>query len=689
MTFVNPQDHYEAGVALAESGKYEQAIDAFRSALELDPDMSRARYGLGVSLRHAGRLEEAIRVLQGLRVSAEAGDNIDLELGLALLKAGQYKRAAYLLEKYQERSPESCPVHIALGDAFTGLGDNERALEAYRGAMRLACDDPGHFINTGQGFMRLGMFDMALESFSKAAKLSPDDALISTCIGDCYYHARQYDKAITAYQQAIEYNPRTLEAYNNLGNIYQGMLELDKALEMYRRALSIRPDMAELHTNIGNVLMELGDPLRAMESYRTALQYRPGYALGRSNLAMSLVYQPDSSEADILEEHIKWARECCGRLQTSPVFTNSCDSVRRLRIGYLSPNFYFHPVTSFFWPMVAESDRNTIETFCYSDSRAVDNVTQRIRQRADHWRDTVDMSDAALEQVIRNDRIDILVELAGHTAGNRLRLLARRVAPVQVSYLGYPCTTGLPQMDYYITDKLVDPEGSEAFYSEKLAYIPVFSCYQPCTETIMAGPLPFLRNGRITFASLNNPRKFHDELIALWSDVLSSVADSVLVMQGKGFKNEGVIRHFAEKFAHHGINRDRLVFHPPMPFEDHLRLYRDIDIALDTYPWNGHTTSCHALWMGCPVIAMLGKRHASRMAGSVLMNIGHGELVASSEDEYVDIAVRLAADTERLSTLRASLRDRMRESPLCDGKTFQNELENVYQDMWKAWCAGK
>jgi predicted O-linked N-acetylglucosamine transferase (SPINDLY family) len=347
-------------------------------------------------------------------------------------------------------------------------------------------------------------------------------------------------------------------------------------------------------------------------------------------------------------------------------------------------------VNYFIEPVLAAHDREQFEVFCYSDVISPDEVTKHVQTYPLQWRDIVGMSDEQVSGLVRSDKIDILVDLAGHTGNNRMLLFARKPAPVQVSWLGYPNTTGLAAVDYRIVDNYTDPPGmTDQFYTEKLSRMPeCFLCYQPEQDSPEIGPLPSQQKGFITFGSFNIISKITPEAVALWSRILKTVPNSTLLLKARSLFDKGTREYLGGLFMHQGIPEDRLtfMFHTES-YQKHLGLYNEIDIALDTYPYNGTTTTCEALWMGVPVVTLAGNRHASRVGMSLLTNIGLPELVARTEDEYRGTAVQLAADREKLRFLRERLRDMMRHSPVCDAKGFTADLELLYRRMWEKWCA--
>jgi predicted O-linked N-acetylglucosamine transferase (SPINDLY family) len=418
---------------------------------------------------------------------------------------------------------------------------------------------------------------------------------------------------------------------------------------------------------------------------------KPDFATSYSNLLLSMNYTHHDT-GTIFQEHLNYARQFAASLASDiPPYTNELIPDRRIRIGYVSPDFRRHSVNYFIEPVLAAHTREQFEVFCYSDVVSPDEVSHRIQTYPVQWRDIVGMTDAQIAALVRSDRIDILVDLAGHTGYNRMLLFARKPAPVQVSWLGYPNTTGLKAVDYRIVDGYTDPPGlTDPFYTEKLTRMPEsFLCYQPEQDSPEIGPLPSLQAGHITFGSFNIISKVTPEAVALWADILKKVPDAKLFLKAKSLFDKGTREYLGALFLQQGIPMDRLIFKfHTASYKEHLAMYNSIDIALDTFPYNGTTTTCEALWMGVPVVTLAGDRHASRVGKSLLTNIGLPELVAETENAYIDIAVKLAADIDRLRFLRERLREMMRQSPVCDATGFTANLENCYREMWRTYCAG-
>ncbi len=438
--------------------------------------------------------------------------------------------------------------------------------------------------------------------------------------------------------------------------------------------------------------MNCGEAEEALRLTRRALRLRPDRPDGLSNLLIGLQYGDNRSPLELFAEHRRFDA-LVGRPRTAhhARHGNDPDPDRPLRVGYVSNDFRQHVASCFFEPLLACHDPARVEAFCYSDTVSPDAVTRRLTALASGWRDTVGLDEAELAQWIRDDRIDILVDLGGHSAGNRLTVFARRPAPIQVTWLAYPDTTGLSAMDYRLVDAITDPEGiADGLASETLVRLPDgFLCYWPPHGAPEPGPSPAAA-GPVTFGSFNRMAKVTPAVVALWAAVLRRVPESRLLMKSIGIGSPAVRGRIEAQLRDHGVDPARLETVSWSPtWLEHLALYRRIDIALDCFPYNGTTTSCEALWMGVPMIGLLGDRHAARVGASLMSRIGLSELVARDAADYVEIAARLASDRERLASLRAGMRDRLRASPLCDGPGFARRVEDAYRGMWRRWSAAR
>ncbi|MBI5613124.1 MAG: tetratricopeptide repeat protein, partial [Gammaproteobacteria bacterium] len=541
--------------------------------------------------------------------------------------------------------------------------------------------------NLGTALRALNRLAEAEAAYRAALRLRPEyvEALVN--LGVVLHSQDKVEEAIASLLQALQINPHSAEAHNNLGNVYALAGRLTEAIASYREALRLKPRSADTFNNLFNTHLRRGELEEALACHREAVRLDPERATATySGYLLNLNYHPDLTPQAIFEEHRHWGKVYAPRPELPAAYINSREPGRRLRIGYVSADFRLHSVAFFMEPVLAHHDHTHFEIYCYAQVAAPDSVTERLKQLATTWRSIVGLDDEQAAALIRSDEIDILVDLGGHTAGNRLGVFARRPAPVQTSYIGYPNTTGLPAMDYRIVNPWTVPAGFEAYFTEKLAYVPSPPCFRPPADCPPVNAPPALTSGQVTFGSFNNLIKLASPVIALWAAVLQAVPDSRLMLKSKALADAEIRDLYHARFAAHGIGPDRLLLCGADPLQEYLRAFNDIDIALDPFPYNGGTTTYHASWMGVPVVTLLGQNMVSRMGYAILANLGLEELVAKTPAEYVTIAANLATDPGRLSALRASLRERMRGSSLTDGRLAASALETLYRDIWRSWC---
>lgn len=535
-----------------------------------------------------------------------------------------------------------------------------------------------------------GHMKQAIAHFEKVLLLDPSNADANNNLGNVYATMGDSTRAALYYQNTLKTDPDHVGACNNLGNVLMRTGRIGEALKNYKNAAARQPELPEAQNNLGLAYAALGEADAACASFEKALSLKPDYAAAHSNLLLSLNYFPDAEPESVYTAHTGFAKRHEATLQEHPVdWKNDRSPERRLKTGYISSDFREHSVAYFFQPIIENHDHSQFEIFCYSNFPRADAITQHIADAADHWRHIFRVSDDLVAEQIRQDEIDILIDLNGHTAMNCLQVFARKPAPVQITWLGYPNTTGLASMDYRITDNYADPPGvTDAFHSEHLLRLPAcFSCFRPPDEAPLPNDLPALENGYVTFGSFNKLNKLNASVIDVWARILKLVPDAHFKLKSAGFVDPVVRERVYASFARHEIAAERLEL---LGFthsrREHLVKYQGVDIALDTFPYNGTTTTCEALWMGVPVISLAGRVHAGRVGVTQLYNLGLQDLLAETTDDYVAIAIKLAEDLGLLSELRSNLRDLMRNSPLTDAKRFVADLQHLYREVWRTWC---
>jgi len=536
----------------------------------------------------------------------------------------------------------------------------------------------------GRAERERGELAAALATLEAALRSHAGDAALLAELGLCYRALGRRPEARAALERAAEHAPGSVLPLLYLGNLAHEEGRLDDALAAYRAALAVEPHNAALHYNLALTLLSCGEAAEAVAAFRACLADAPEYADARASLLFALNLSDRAEAAGTAAEHFEWGRRIADPLWRERAFLNPREPQRRLRIGYVSADFFGHAAADFIHPFLQQHRRALFEISCYSNAP----LPEAGRTMYGHsWRDISALDDAQAASLIEADAIDILVDLSGHTRGNRLLLFARRPAPLQLTFLGYPNTTGMRAMDYRLSDACADPPGaSERRYRERLLRLPhSLWCYRPPQEDAAgAGALPALRKGHITFASMNNIAKLNPALIGLWAELLLQIKDAQLLLATipPGKARERLLRLFADK----GVDARRIAFSERLPKGEFHALHREIDIALDAYPCNGGATTCETLWLGVPVVSLAGEEFRSRAGLSLLSALGLPQLVARNAAEYRAIAAGLAANPSELQRLRASLRDTMRSSPLCDAAAYTGALEDIYRGIWGEWC---
>jgi predicted O-linked N-acetylglucosamine transferase (SPINDLY family) len=709
------------GVALQALGRLDEAEAHFRQAAEAKPDFPEAHNNLANALHALGRSDEAVghwRQALALRPDyPEARHN----LALALLDRGEHQEAATQAREAARLRPDLAPVRVTLGNALAALQQYAEAEAAYREALRLRPDlvpavcnlshvlrqqgklaealaaaedglrrDPASAEAHNEAGVALGCLGQAGEAeahLRHALWLRPDHAEAHHNLAVLLAGRRQFAPAVDLYRRAVSLRPALVDAALGLARALARLGELDQGVAAVREALDRQPGHAPAWSCLGELLAQQGRGPEAVAAFREALRRQPDLAVAHSSLLIALNFDPHLTPGQLYREHRPWEEQHARVTPVGPAPGHDRDPDRRLRVGYVSPDLVQHVLCSFFEPVLAHHDPGQVEAVCYADMLFGDAVTERLRSLAHGWRPIHGKSDEEVAALVRADGIDLMVDLAGHTGG-RLGLFARRPVPVQLTWLGYPATTGLSSIPYRLTDAVADPPGEPACHSEELVRLRGgFCAYRPPADAPPVAPPPCRERGYVTFGSLHKLAKLNDDVLDLWCDLLRAVPAARLLVFRDGLRG-GVAEDFRQRFRRRGFGDDRVLLRHQVGGEGgYLAVYRDVDVLLDAFPWGGHATACEALWMGVPVVSLLGDRHAGRMVASVLRQVGLGELVACTPQEYVTTAAGLAGDPERLAGLRHRLRDQVRRSPLCDGAAFTRQLEAAYRSLWRRWAS--
>jgi protein O-GlcNAc transferase len=680
---------------LQNKEKFDQAEYLYKEILKVQPDNISIYYNLGIICQDQQRLDEAVFYYrETLKINPNLADAY-FNIGGILYSKGLYDDAIRNYQKALQLDPDSADISNNLGSAFKVKGQLKEAIIYFQRALRA---DPNYgkaYNNLGIAFIDNGQLNEAISCFEKALQLNPQFvdarnnlAKANLNLGISFHDKGDLDKAIIYYQKTLEINPILPEAYYNLGNSYREKRLLNEAISNYQKGLHLKPDFVEAYNNLGITYRETGQVDKAEESFRLAIQINP-YSNAFGNLLFTMLCNARHNPQAICFEHLNFSKQCAEHFAPAMTsYTKNRDTNRKLNIGYISPDFRRHPVTFFVEPVIMSHNRDAFTVFCYSDVSVPDTFTKRVQNHSDRWCNLAGVSDDKAVELIRSNGIDILIDLAGHTANNRMLLFARKPAPIQLTWIGYPATTGLQTIDYKIVDHFTDPPGTtEQFYSEKLMRLPnCFVCYLPDEDSPDVGTLPAAEVGHITFGSFNFIAKITPEVFTVWAKIMNRLPDSRLLLKDRNFDDKTAREYAMNMFKGRGIGMDRIILNPWDSPPRHMEAYNSVDIGLDTFPYNGLTTTCEAMWMGVPVISLAGTAYASRAGVSLLSNVGLKELIANTPDEYIEIAVNLAKDLKKLQLLREKLRDMMMRSPLCDEKRFTANLEICYRGIWKTWC---
>jgi predicted O-linked N-acetylglucosamine transferase (SPINDLY family) len=682
-------------IVLRAMGRLAEAEAACRRAIALDPGFVDAHKILGSTLQDLGQSDDAETAFRRA-IALNANDfGAHGSLGTLLMDRGSFDQAAAAFRAAAALRPDSAETFSNLGNALYHQGNMEEAEAACRAALKIKPDCAEAFNNLGNVLRKTFRPEEAEETYRQAIRLRPDYVEAFSNLGNLLFNQDRQDEAETNCLRAIALDGEFNAAHANLSNVLSAQGRLHEAEACCRKALELQPDNAASHGNMGNIINRLGRCDEAEFFFRRALELQSDYALANSNFLFALNYG-FMDAASLFREHRLWSKRHCpapaDRIEWARIerALEQADPKPRIRIGFVSADFGLHPVGFFLLPYLAHHDRGRFEIYCYSDRANEDGMTLKLKSNADVWRHTIGMKDDALAKGIAIDNIDILVDLAGHTASNRLQMFALKPAPVQVTWLGYANTTGLDAIDYILADPITIPPDEEPFYTEKVRRLPeTYICFAPPEEDVAITALPASVNGHITFGCFNNPAKLNNRVIACWADILRATPDSVLLLKYKPFGHESVQEDFRARFSAFGIEPDRLRFNGHSTHDAYLATYGEVDIALDPFPFPGLTTTCEALWMGVPVLTMRMPRGIYGHNGELVMkSIGLPEWVADSAEEYVAKALDFAGNTGHLALLRQSLRSAFIDSPLCNAERFARHLESAFQGMLEENIAG-
>ena len=723
MTACFPQDSFGwkvLGALYRQAGRREEALGMMQKAAALSPDDAEAYNNLGVLLRELGRHKEAqascMRALAIKPEYAEAHNN----LGIAFQALGDLSDALASYQKALAIKPDYAEAYNNLGVVQKALGHFDEAQVSCRRAVEIKPDYAEAYNNLGTAQQALGRFTDAQACYLRTLEIKPSYAEAHNNLGTVFKALGRFGEAQASYQTALTIKPDYAEALGNLGMLFNEEGRFVDAQRNYQRALELTPDNAELHSGLGYVLKELGHLAQAEASCRRALAIKPDCAGAYSNLGIILVEQGRLAEAEASYERslaiepdnpmfhsnllcalnftgdrapsycLDVARRFGRQVSKRPgarfsVWPCETSHVERLRVGLVSADLRHHPVGYFLESLLPYVDQSRVELIAYPSSRNDDALTTRIKPYFTAWHATEALSDKALASRIHADGIHILLDLAGHTARNRLPVFSWKPAPVQISWLGYFATTGMAEMDYLLSDAVSVPAEHRDQFTEQIAYLPETRlCFTAPQEAPEISPLPALHNHYMTFASFQNLAKITDPVLTLWSRVLAAVPTARLRLQNKALEDPAMRAVFLRRLQQHRIDPARVDMQGNVPRIDYLAAHAAVDVILDTFPYPGGTTTCEALWMGLPTLTLTGQTLLARQGASLLTAAGLSDWVAADEDDFIRIAQKVACHLPQLAALRAGLRTQLVQAPLFDAQRFSRHFESVLWGLWRA-----
>jgi protein O-GlcNAc transferase len=705
---------------LAHSGLSWLTPSLFKAAEQIDPSPV-PDFGYARMLWEADKIEDADQSLQKILAVHPNHPEANNLAGVLLFQDEQLAEAVPFFQRAISHNPRYAAPHNNLGNIYKAQGRLDEAERCYRAALDVDSNYVEALTNLGIVFNLRGDNAEAEKYCRRAIDLAPDFAGAHCNLGNVLLSQARGGEALAEYRKALELSPRLPEALVNLSLVLEEPAYLIDTIDYYEQMLVRQPNATLALLRIAQALQALNRWDDAFARLEQAIAINPAQpdvryiravnfaaigdargviaeldqilhrsAASESSRAFHLVYLPERNGEEICDTLRCWGESYAARpLSRHKIVPNFR---RRLRVGYVSRDFGGHSVGFFLEPILRHHDVEKIEVYCYSTRLKEDPVTQRFKEMVPHWRDISTWPEQKIVDQIIADEIDVLVDLSGHTNGHRLTVFAHKPAPVQVTYLGCPATTGVSRIDYRLTDRVADPEqGSQAHFVEKLHYLPdCFLCYQPFGVAPDVAAAPSEAKGYITFCSFNNSIKINEQTVTVWSRILRELPDSRLLLKSSAFTSGRGQQRVLALFEAEQIDARRIeLLDWKEESKDHLLVYNEADIALDTFPYNGTTTTCEALWMGVPVVALQGDRHSARVGASLLNTLGLSELLAQDAEGYVRIAVQLACNPEKLAAMRAGLRSRMQASPLLDQSGFTRQLEAAYFDMWRTYCASR
>ncbi|HEY3788296.1 MAG TPA: tetratricopeptide repeat protein [Urbifossiella sp.] len=669
-------------VSRHQAGDVAAAEQLYRQILADEPRHAGALTNLGVILAKTNP-EEAAKFYSSAIAANPGQIDAHINLGNVLRKLKRSQEAANAYQSALRIDPHSTRAYLSLGLVANDVGDGGNAAECFRRALGIDPNFAEAYNLLGDVLYRTGRIDEAVSIYREFIVRFPDEARAHHNLGLALASRGDYENALPELELALKLRPNYPDAHNSLGVALEAIGRADEAQLHYRQAVELRPDFADAWSNLGTSYTEQGRVNEAIEALRKSLELRPEARTG-DNLLLAFSYSSSLSPEQLRDEHVAWAATYADPLTPAePPRRIATDPERRIKIGYVSGDFRQHTAAGLIELLLKHHDRNRVHITCYANVSKADEITDRLRRLADSWRPVTAVSDAKMFEMIQADEIDVLIDLSGHTAGNRLQLFARKPGAVQATLFGYPVTTGVKAIDFRITDSYADPPGeTESLCAETLLRLPDAAwVYRPPESAPATNSLPSQSRRTFTFGCLNNPAKLSEACTETWARILKAVPKSRLVLLA-GRSTEAA-RATAERFTNLGVASDRLELVYRLPVYEYFEAYQPIDLALDPFPFNGGVTTCDALWMGVPVLTVAGKDYRSRQGVSILNNLGLPEFVADTPDKLVELAGIWSEQRAGLADLRSSLREMMEASPITQAEAYVRHLESALREAWQ------
>jgi predicted O-linked N-acetylglucosamine transferase (SPINDLY family) len=673
---------------LHQAGRIADAQAVCREILERAPRHFDALHLLGIIEYQSGRHEEADPLLQQALLIEPRSAAACSNHGIVLHELKRYDAALARFDKAIAFKPDYAEAFSNRAMTLIELGRHVEAVTSCDKALAFRSGYPEAYCNRGNALCQLRRFDEALANCDKAIALRPGYADAMSNRGDALIELGRFDEALASYDRAIALKPKLAAAWVGRGNVFLNLNRYGEAFAAFQQALAVKPDSLKALAQLAHYYERHGRMQEAIACYDRVLAVKPDFPEVISNKIFALDLVPEAGFAEHQEARTEWWHKVGAKIaaQSSPHHANDRDPARRIVLGYVSADFRRHSAATIFWPVLANHDKSRFEVICYSCSTIRDDVTKDFEGVADRFIDVAQLSDDELAERVRADKVDILVDLSGHSGGNRLRAFARKPAPVQVTAWGHGTGTGLPTIDYLFSDPVTIPESVRSLYAEKIYDLPcvIMSALPPIE--LPRGDPPFVTKGFVTFSVFNRITKVSDDAVAAWARVLDTVPDARLLMKDGAYDEPQMRDLMRQRFAAHAIAGERIDFLGASPREEHLAAFGKSDIALDPFPQNGGVSTWEALHMGVPVVAKLGHTAPSRLSGAILTSVGMKDWVAASTEDYVALAVKFARVPDLLKGLRRELPPRVAAAPSGSAALYTRAVEQAYRTMWEEYC---